>query len=119
MTESKIKIEISKDFLESVIEFQETQKTRIREVIKTFSEGDISSLKFTLLCEYLVLVNGYIDVLEDTLKYSESRVVEKGGEDRHSIFLEENDMIITREIQQALDQYECDLTGQGISLLTH
>ena len=98
MTESKIKIEISKDFLESVIEFQETQKTRIREVIKTFSEGDISSLKFTLLCEYLVLVNGYIDVLEDTLI---------------------NYMIITREIQQALDQYEYDLTGQGISLLTH
>jgi len=28
-------------------------------------------------------------------------------------------MIITREIQQALDQYEYDLTGQGISLLTH
>tara|TARA_Y100000296_G_scaffold16961_1_gene19933 strand:+ start:2092 stop:2451 length:360 start_codon:yes stop_codon:yes gene_type:complete len=119
MTETKIKIEISKDFLDSVLEFQEMQKIRIREVIKTFSDDDINSYKFILLCEYLVLVNGYIEILEDTMTSAESRVVEKAGEKRQSIFLEEDVMLATREVQQALDRYEFDLTGQGISLLTH
>ena len=54
-----MKIEISKEFLRNIIEYQEIQRTRINEIIKTFSGKDFNSHKFILLCEHMVLLSRF------------------------------------------------------------
>lgn len=119
MTEKKLKVEVNREFLENIIKYQETQRTRTNEIIKTFSGKDFDSFQFTLLCEHMVLLNGYIEMLDDTILSSESRVVEDGDEKEEHIILEEEVMMASHEIQKALDEHEYQLTGYGISFLTH
>ena len=119
MTEKKLKVEVSRQFLETIIAYQKAQKTRIKEIIKTFSGKAFESHQFILLCEHMVLLNGYIELLEDTLLSSESRIVEDGDEKKEHITLEEEVMMASHEIQKALDEHEIQLTGYGISFLTH
>ena len=119
MTEKKLKVEVNREFLENIIAYQETQRSRTNEIIKTFSGKDFDSFQFTLLCEHMVLLNGYIELLEDTLLSSESRIVEDGDEKKEHITLEEEVMMASHEIQKALDEHEYQLTGYGISFLTH
>ena len=66
----------------------------------------------------MVLLNGYIEMLDDTLLSSESRMVESGDEKKEHIILEEEVMMTSHEIQKALDEHEIQLTGYGISFLT-
>ena len=119
MTEKTFKVELSREFLESIIKYQETQRARTNEIIKTFSGKDFDSFQFILLCEHMVLLNGYIEMLDDTLLSSESRMVESGAEKEEHIILEEEVMMASHEIQKALDEHEYQLTGYGISFLTH
>jgi|7_EtaG_2_1085326.scaffolds.fasta_scaffold40497_2 hypothetical protein len=119
MTEKKLKVEVNREFLENIIKYQETQRTRTNEIIKTFSGKDFDSFQFTLLCEHMVLLNGYIEMLDDTILSSESRVVEDDDEKEEHIILEEEVMMASHEIQKALDEHEYQLTGYGISFLTH
>ena len=114
-----MKIEVGREFLEKIIDYQATQRTRVNEIIKTFSGADFDSHQFTLLCEHMVLLNGYIEMLEGTILSSESRIVEDGDEKKEHIILEEEVMMTSHEIQKALDEHEYQLTGYGISFLTH
>ena len=119
MTEEIMKVELSREFLENIIKYQETQRSRTNEIIKTFSGKDFDCYQFTLLCEHMVLLNGYIEMLDDTLLSSESRIVEDGDEKKEHIILDEEVMMTSYEIQKALDEHEHQLTGYGISFLTH
>ena len=114
-----MKIEVGRQFLENIIDYQEKQRTRVSEVIKTFSGNDFDTHQFTLLCEHMVLLNGYIEVLAATALSSESRIVEDGDEKKEHLTLEEEVMMASHEIQKALDEHEYQLTGYGISFLTH
>ena len=119
MTEKKLKVEVSRQFLENIIKYQETQRARTSEIIKTFSGKAFDSHQFTLLCEHMVLLNGYIEMLDDTLLSSESRIVERDEEKEEHLTLDEEVMMTSYEIQKALDEHEDQLTGYGISFLTH
>ena len=119
MTEKTLKVELSREFLESIIKHQKTQRTRTSEIIKTFSGKDFDSRQFSLLCEHIVLLGGYIEMLDDAMLSSESRIVEDGDEKKEHIILEEEVMMASYEIQKALDEHEDQLTGYGISFLTH
>ena len=66
MTEKTLKVELSREFFEKIIKYQETQRARTSEIIKMFSGKAFDSHQFTLLCEHMVLLNGYIEILDET-----------------------------------------------------
>ena len=119
MTEKKLKVEVNREFLENIIAYQKVQKTRIKEIINTFSGKAFESPQFTLLCEHMVLLSGYIEILDGVTLPSESRIVEDDGEKKEYLIVDEEIMMASYEIQKALDQHEFELTGYGISFLTH
>ena len=119
MTEKTFKVELSREFLESIIKYQETQRARTNEIIKTFSGKDFDSCQFGLLCEHMVLLNGYIEMLDDSILSSESLIKDHDDEKKEYLILDEEVMTASYEIQKALDEHEHQLTGYGISFLTH
>ena len=106
--------------MEAVVEFSVMQREKIHEIFKFLPKTQCSSLQFSLLCEYLVVINGYIEYLHDVIEKSESFMREGyDGEEVEYLHLEEEVIMDSNEFQKAINEYEDELASRGISFLAH